>query len=384
MSFTLPRYLLSRVAQRFTPQFALRRQIPTITAIPHTLRASLPTVWMKSHTSIKMEHPSARIVIDSSQMIEEETVRASKLEYYYPVRIGEVFQDRYRVIGKLGYGSASTVWLCHDLQNNKGYVALKVYINRSKVHRELPIYTHIKSLNSEHAGLESLRKLLDSFEITSPHGNHICLVHEAMGMGLEELRNRVPNREFAADLIRQTLRDVLRVLHFFAKKPMSSTQVCNFFLLPTQLPDISNVEVIDIQPMNILMGVLDDSPFARFEREELQDPMPLKESPSHPVYLSRPMPFTKGSPLLCDLSEARFDDPANGDLIMPDVYRAPEVLLGMPWSYPVDVWGFAMTVRTFLRALSSGPETDLVLWTAMGPFPAEATFLSTQWRRTIL
>ena len=33
---------------------------------------------------------------------------------YYPVRIGEVFQDRFRVIGKLGYGMASTVWLCKD------------------------------------------------------------------------------------------------------------------------------------------------------------------------------------------------------------------------------------------------------------------------------
>jgi hypothetical protein len=136
--------------------------------------------------------------------------------------------------------------------------------------------------------------------------------------------------------------------------------------------------------MNILMGVLDDSTFARFEREELQDPMPLKESSSHPVYLSRPMPFTKGSPLLCDLSEARFDDPENDDLIMPDVYRAPEVLLGMPWSYPVDVWGFAMTVCTFHRLLTPDVETDLKLEIAMGPFSADTTFLTTKWRRSVL
>jgi hypothetical protein len=238
MAFTLPRYLLPRVAPGFAPQSALRRQIPTITAIPHAVRAPLPTVRMRSHTSIKMEHPSARIVIDPSQMIEEETVRASKLEYYYPVRIGEAFQDRYGVIGKLGYGSASTVWLCHDLQNNKGYVALKVYIHRSKVHRELPIYAHIKTLNSEHAGLESLRKLLDSFEIIGPHGNHICLVHEALGMSLEELRDRVPDREFAADLVRQTLRDVLRVLHFFREEAHvvhTGLQSLSFCSLPSFL-----------------------------------------------------------------------------------------------------------------------------------------------------
>lgn len=35
------------------------------------------------------------------------------------------------------------------------------------------------------------------------------------------------------------------------------------------------------------MGVLDDSAFARFERAELEDPLPMKEVPSHTVYLSR-------------------------------------------------------------------------------------------------
>ena len=37
---------------------------------------------------------------------------------------------------------------------------------------------------------------------------------------------------------------------------------------------LSNNEMTDIQPKNILLGVLDDSAFARFERDELKDPMP--------------------------------------------------------------------------------------------------------------
>lgn len=73
--------------------------------------------------------------------------------------------------------------------------------------------------------------------------------------------------------------------------------------------------------------------------------MPCKETPSRTVYVSRQMPLTKGAPSLCDLSEARFGNIPNVDLVMPDVYRAPEVILGMPWSYSIDVWGFAMTVR---------------------------------------
>jgi serine/threonine-protein kinase SRPK3 len=33
---------------------------------------------------------------------------------FYPVRIGDVFNDRYEVIRKLGMGSYSTVWLSND------------------------------------------------------------------------------------------------------------------------------------------------------------------------------------------------------------------------------------------------------------------------------
>lgn len=152
--------------------------------------------------------------IVTEESVEEETVRGYKAEHYYPVRTSNLFHNRYKVIGKLGFGSASTVWLCHDLQKRKEYVALKVYINSSKVHRELPIYTHINSLDSQHEGRNHVRKLLDSFDISSPNGRHTCLVHEALGMNLEELRELVPSRVFAADLIRQSLRDVLRGMHF--------------------------------------------------------------------------------------------------------------------------------------------------------------------------
>ena len=41
---------------------------------------------------------------------------------------------------------------------------------------------------------------------------HLCLVHEALGMNLEELRDLVPDRVFAPDLVRQSLRDILRAL----------------------------------------------------------------------------------------------------------------------------------------------------------------------------
>ena len=54
-------------------------------------------------------------VVDSTQLIGEERLPWYDPNDFYPVRIGEVFQSRYQVVGKLGYGGYSTAWLCRDL-----------------------------------------------------------------------------------------------------------------------------------------------------------------------------------------------------------------------------------------------------------------------------
>lgn len=200
MSFHLARRLLLRQSTPLHLALRIRPRISLSTELTRMVHAAncrtLPPLLAKE------------------DLVEEETVRGYKAEHYYPVRTGNLFHNRYKVIGKLGFGSASTVWLCHDLQTRGEFVALKIYINRSKVHRELPMYNHINSLDSQHEGRNYVRRLLDSFEIGGPHGRHTCLVHEALGMNLEELRELVPGRIFAPDLIRQSLRGVLRAMHF--------------------------------------------------------------------------------------------------------------------------------------------------------------------------
>jgi len=53
--------------------------------------------------------------IDVAQKVEEERLSWYSPEEFYPVRISETFKSRYRVVGKLGYGSYATVWLCRDI-----------------------------------------------------------------------------------------------------------------------------------------------------------------------------------------------------------------------------------------------------------------------------
>ena len=54
--------------------------------------------------------------ITSTCKIEEETFSDYLAARHYPVRIGEVLDSRYQVVGKLGYGAYSTVWVARDLK----------------------------------------------------------------------------------------------------------------------------------------------------------------------------------------------------------------------------------------------------------------------------
>lgn len=48
--------------------------------------------------------------------VEEEALPHYRKEEYYPVNIGDVYESRYEIAGKLGYGAYSTSWLCRDLR----------------------------------------------------------------------------------------------------------------------------------------------------------------------------------------------------------------------------------------------------------------------------
>lgn len=54
-------------------------------------------------------------LVPAGEKVEEETLPKYATTRYYPVRIGQILQERYQVVGKLGFGVTSTVWLARDL-----------------------------------------------------------------------------------------------------------------------------------------------------------------------------------------------------------------------------------------------------------------------------
>lgn len=55
-------------------------------------------------------------LLDATEKLEEENWKWYSADAYYPVQIGETFQSRYQLLGKLGYGAHSTAWLGRDLR----------------------------------------------------------------------------------------------------------------------------------------------------------------------------------------------------------------------------------------------------------------------------
>jgi len=55
-------------------------------------------------------------IISDSQALEEEQFEGFRKGIYYPVNIRDIYASKYQVVGKLGCGMTSTVWLARDLQ----------------------------------------------------------------------------------------------------------------------------------------------------------------------------------------------------------------------------------------------------------------------------
>ena len=55
-------------------------------------------------------------VVRPSEVLNEERFEQFKQGQYYPTNIGDVLISKYQIIGKLGFGTTSTVWLARDLK----------------------------------------------------------------------------------------------------------------------------------------------------------------------------------------------------------------------------------------------------------------------------
>jgi hypothetical protein len=65
-------------------------------------------------TNVNMSMKGNPAMSPARKLVEEQAILVSVQKRYYPVKLGDLYNQRYRVIAKLGFGQTSTVWLARD------------------------------------------------------------------------------------------------------------------------------------------------------------------------------------------------------------------------------------------------------------------------------
>ncbi|TVY38711.1 Serine/threonine-protein kinase [Lachnellula occidentalis] len=258
-------------------------------------------------------------VISGAQLLEEEQFEGFKMGLYYPVNIGDVFASKYQVVGKLGCGVTSTVWLARDLQAHE-HVALKVYTRDGDQKAEFEIYQCLARGNRSHPGYSYIRTALETLTLPRAGGDHTCLVQKPMWESFRDHRHRLPDGLFTEKILRGSLYQLFQALDY----------------LHTECKLVHT----DIKADNLLSQIEDKSILSAFTEAELEHPSPRKTVDGVTVYASRQLdvPKTFGDSALSDFGSAVRGDVKRNHEAGPQVYRAPEVMVEAAWSYPVDIW----------------------------------------------
>ncbi|ORZ20356.1 kinase-like domain-containing protein [Absidia repens] len=207
-------------------------------------------------------------------------------EGYYNLRIGEVLYERYQTLSHLGKGVFSSVVKAKDLTTGDE-VAIKMIRNNETMYKagqkELALLR--KLMDADPDNKKHVIRLLRHFE----HRNHLCLVFESLSMNLR-------------DVLKKYGKDVgisIKAVRVYAQQ---------LFLSLSLLKRCSLLHA-DIKPDNIL----------------------VTES--------------KNVLKLCDLGSA--SDASDNEItpyLVSRFYRAPEIILGLPYDYALDVWSAGCTL----------------------------------------
>ncbi|KAK4475829.1 hypothetical protein MN116_001081 [Schistosoma mekongi] len=208
-------------------------------------------------------------------------------EGYYRVRIGEVLDKRYAVYGYTGHGVFSNVVRARDSARGNLEVAIKIIRNNDVMHKsglkELEVLKKLNDADPQDR-FHCLRLYRHFF-----HKNHLCMVFELMSLNLREVLKKY-GRNIG--------------LHIAAIR--SYTQQ---LLLALKLMRKCGILHADIKPDNILVN---ESKIL-LKLSDFGSASTIQDNDITPYLVSR-------------------------------FYRAPEIILGVPYDYNVDLWSTSVTL----------------------------------------
>ncbi|KAI9714088.1 MAG: hypothetical protein M1812_006535 [Candelaria pacifica] len=207
-------------------------------------------------------------------------------EGYYRVILGELLDSRYHVQTNLGRGMFSSVVRATDSKTRK-LVAIKLIRNNETMKKagmkEIDILQTLMQADQED------KKHMIRLERYFEHKGHLCMVFENLSINLREV-------------LKKFGRDVginLRAVRAYAQQ----------MFLGLSLLRKCNILHADLKPDNVLVNE------------------------------------TRNVLKICDLGSA--SDASDNEItpyLVSRFYRAPEIILGMPYDFAIDVWSIGCTL----------------------------------------
>ncbi|KAL2539582.1 Serine/threonine-protein kinase AFC2 [Abeliophyllum distichum] len=210
---------------------------------------------------------------------------------HYIFELGENLTSRYKIHSKMGEGTFGQVLECWDREKEE-MVAIKIIRGIKKYRDAAMIEVEVlQQLGRHDKGSNRCVQIRNWFD----YRNHMCIVFEKLGPSLYDFLRKNNYRSFPIDLVREIGRQLLECIAFMHDLQLIHT---------------------DLKPENILLV--------------------------SPEYIK--VPDYKGS------SRSPKDGRIRPTLYPPDITAHPEVILGLGWSYPCDIW----SVGCILVELCSG------------------------------
>eukprot|EP00168_Porphyra_purpurea_P010704 TRINITY_DN2665_c0_g1_i2.p1 TRINITY_DN2665_c0_g1~~TRINITY_DN2665_c0_g1_i2.p1 ORF type:complete len:623 (+),score=188.50 TRINITY_DN2665_c0_g1_i2:249-1871(+) len=266
------------------------------------------------------------VAYDTAMGLEDEDLYT--LGGLHPVRIGDRLGN-YTVVGKLGWGTFSTVW--RAVADGSGEeVAVKLWRSgRSYFHMASEENKYLLALRAhDPAGDYPIMKLRDTFMVFGAHGAHAAAVFELMGVSLRVALHAYLNRPEAPRGRGAPLRVVARV----AKQILEGLALAHYHrLLHTDL----KLENVALRLPSPLDAAVLPPPDADAEADAFWAPAGKAHSPA-------------GRVAIIDWGNT---EEMGDDYVLPyahqlqtESYRAPEAIVGTGASPGTDLWSVGCIV----------------------------------------
>ena len=199
----------------------------------------------------------------------------------YRYKMNEHIAYRYEIIKELGKGSFGVVLKAFD-HMNKEFVALKILRNRKKLHKQGIVEIKlIENLNQDDPqDKKNIVRMKDSFKFR----NHIWITFELLSINLYDF---IKNNEFRGVSLRLTKRFAIQIL------------VSLLFMAEHKIIHC------DMKPENILLRNINKSGIK-----------------------------------IIDFGSGWYENQRIYTYIQSRFYRAPEIILGIPYTWAIDMWSF--------------------------------------------